>query len=153
MEVQVLSRAPTMNIKLFDPSLPIPAYLTSGAVGFDLYARIDMTIPPWKPVIIPLNIAVEIPQGYMLMLAARSSTADKFGLILANGVGIIDRDYRGDADELGLKVLNFTKKKVIIKKGERVGQGILVKVSQAKFKRVKKMKSRNRGGWGSTGHT
>jgi dUTP pyrophosphatase len=87
------------------------------------------------------------------MLSARSSTAKKFSLIVANGVGIIDQDYCGDNDEIGLSVLNFTGTPVHIAKGDRVGQATLVSITKAdEFKVVPKMDSRDRGGWGSTGH-
>ncbi len=142
-----------LNIKLVDPSLPVPQYQTPGSVAFDVYSRIDIDIEPWKPTVIPLNLVVAVPAGHFLMLSARSSTAKKFGLIVANGVGIIDQDYCGDNDEIGLSVLNFTGAPVHIAKGDRVGQATLVSMTKAdEFNVVPKMDSKDRGGWGSTGH-
>jgi len=142
-----------LNIKLVDPSLPVPQYQTPGSVAFDVYSRIDIDIEPWKPTVIPLNLVVAVPQGHFLMLSARSSTAKKYGLIVANGVGIIDQDYCGDNDEIGLSVLNFTGTSVHISKGDRIGQATLVSISKAdEFTVVPKMDSKDRGGWGSTGH-
>ncbi|MFO0703401.1 MAG: dUTP diphosphatase [Patescibacteria group bacterium] len=142
-----------LKIKLVDKNLPKPEYQTLGSVGFDLYSRIDVVVKPWQPVIIPSNIIVKIPKGYFLMLSARSSTAKKFGLFLANGIGVIDPDYCGENDEIGVSVLNFTKKDVEIKKGDRIAQAILVNIAiPEKISLVSKMSSKNRGGFGSTGH-
>lgn len=141
-----------VTIKLIDPTLPLPVYHTSGSVAFDLYARVTVAVKPLTPTIIPLNLVVKIPAGYMLLLASRSSLPLKKGLMVANGIGVIDQDYHGDKDELGLQVIHFTKKKIVVKKGERVAQGILVKIAKVtQFRKVKSMKVRSRGGFGSTG--
>lgn len=141
-----------LKIKLVDPSLPMPSYQTEGAVAFDLYARKDMSIPPFVPTIIPTNIIVKIPSGYFLMLASRSSTPLKKQLMIANGIGVIDQDYCGEEDEIGLQVLNFSKQNVEVKKGERIGQALLVKIAKAeKFVQVTSMSKKSRGGFGSTG--
>lgn len=132
--------------------MPVPAYQTEGAVAFDLYARKTTEVPSFKPTIIPLNLVVKVPKGYVFMLASRSSLPLKKNLMVANSVGIIDQDYCGDNDELGLQVLNFTKELVTVEKGERIGQGLLVKIEQVKkFNVVKSMKAKSRGGFGSTG--
>ena len=141
-----------MNIKRIDPSLPLPAYQTKGSVAFDLYARIDMVIKPFTSTIIPSNIVVKIPEGYFLMLASRSSLPLKKSLMIANGVGVIDEDYCGDKDEIGVQVLNFSQSDVEVKKGERIAQAILVKIAKVdEFVPVDSMNAESRGGFGSTG--
>lgn len=141
-----------ITIKLIDSSLPVPSYQTKGSVAFDLYARKDIIIPPFTPIIIPTNIIVKIPKGYFLMLASRSSTPLKKSLMVANGLGVIDQDYCGEEDEIGLQMLNFSKKDVEVKKGERIGQALFVKIAKAeKFISVKSMSKTSRGGFGSTG--
>ncbi|GBD34092.1 Deoxyuridine 5'-triphosphate nucleotidohydrolase [bacterium HR34] len=140
-----------IRIKRIDKSLPLPIYHTKGSVGFDLYAREDVKVPPFTPTLIPSNIICKVPKGYMLMIASRSSLPLKKGLMLANGVGIIDQDYCGQDDEIKIQVLNFTKKTVLVKKGDRIAQGIIVKIEKPKFKEVNKIKSKSRGGFGSTG--
>lgn len=141
-----------IHIKRIDKTLPIPAYQTSGSVAFDVYARLDMTVPPMKPTIIPANIIVEVPEGFFLMLASRSSTPIKKGLMLANSIGVIDQDYCGDTDEIGVQVLNFTDTPVTVAKGERIAQAILVKIAIAEsFEEVDTMAKTSRGGFGSTG--
>lgn len=148
-----MNQSHKLTIKLIDPTMPAPQYHTPGSAAFDVYSRIDMDIEPWKPTVIPLNLVVAVPAGYFLMLCARSSTAKKFGLMVANGIGVIDEDYRGDNDEIGLSVMNFTGSTVHIHKGDRVGQAILVSIVKAnEFIVVPKMHTQDRGGWGSTGH-
>ncbi len=147
------SAYPCMKVKIkrIDPSLPLPAYQTTGAVAFDLYSRQDMTIAPKTIALVPTNIIVEIPKGYMLAVAPRSSTPKKRGLLIPNGVGIIDQDYHGEKDEIMLQVYNFTDQETTITKGERVGQAAFVRVDQAEWEEVSEMKETSRGGFGSTG--
>jgi dUTP pyrophosphatase len=140
-----------VKIKRIDTSLPLPEYQTSGAVAFDLYSRVDMTIAPKSLGLIPTNIIVEIPKGYMLMLASRSSTPKKKGLLVPHGVGIIDQDYCGEKDELLLQVFNFTDQDVPIAKGERMGQAVFVRIDQGEWEEVTEMTEKNRGGFGTTG--
>ena len=141
-----------IKIKRLDSTLPLPEYQTSGSVAFDLYARTDATIEPKSIELIPTNLIVETPPGYMLMLAARSSLPLKKGLILPNGVGIIDQDYCGPEDELKLQVYNITGDKVSVAKGERIGQAMLVQIGQViEFEEAENIRSESRGGFGSTG--
>lgn len=141
-----------ISIKLVDTSLPLPKYHTSGSVAFDLYSRTDVDVSPWETTLIPLNVIIKIPKGYFLLITARSSLAKKKHLIVANGVGVIDQDYHGDQDEIGLQVLNFDRQNVTVQKGERVAQGIFVKISKVStFSKSKSMKKTSRGGFGSTG--
>lgn len=143
-----------MNIKIkrIDNSIPLPRYQTSGSVAFDLMSRIDIAIKPNKPTIIPLNVVIKTPKKYVLLLAARSSLPLKKNLMVANSIGIIDQDYCGEKDEIGLQVINFSKKDVHIKKSERIAQAMFVRVDKvAKFIEVDKMSERTRGGFGSTG--
>ena len=140
-----------VKVKLVDPSLPMPEYKSAGAVAFDLYSRIDTVLKPFAPAVVPTNFIVKIPKGYMLSIAARSSLP-KYGLMVANGVGTIDNDYCGENDEVGMYLINFTKKNVHIEKGQRLCQGIFHKVGTVKkFTLVKRMSSKSRGGFGTTG--
>jgi len=137
-------------IKRSDTSLPMPEYKNKGAVGIDLCARVNVKIKTGKTELVPLNVIVKPPKGYWVLLAARSSLF-KWGLLPVNGIGIIDPDYSGEEDELKLSVLNFTKKTVLVKKGERVAQMTLMKINKARVSEVKKMKKKSRGGFGTTG--
>ena len=141
-----------MNIKIkrFDKSNPLPEYKTKGAAAFDLCARVSTEIPSKEFRYVPLNVAVQTPPGYFLLLVARSSTHKK-GLWMANGIGIGDSDFSGDEDEYKAIYYNFTDKPVLIEKGERIAQGLIVKRENIKWKEVDKMKNQTRGGWGTTG--
>lgn len=140
-----------VKIKRIDKSLPLPEYHTSGSVAFDFYSRIDAVIPPNATSMLPTNFIIQTPPGYMLMIASRSSLFKKKGLKLPNSVGIIDQDYCGEDDEMSLFVENHTDHEVEIKKGERLCQGIFVKIDKAEWNEVDKIADQSRGGWGSTG--
>lgn len=139
-----------LKIKLVDPSLPVPEYKTKGAVGFDLYLRKDEIIKPKKIVRMPANLVVEIPRGHFLLINGRSSTPMKFGLIIFTG--IIDPDFCGDDDVFSIQAMNLTNKTIKLEKGLRIAQGILIKISKAELRVVKKMNAKSRGGFGTTGY-
>jgi dUTP pyrophosphatase len=140
-----------VKIKRIDTSLPLPEYQTSGAVAFDLYSRTDMAIAPKTIALIPTNLIIETPAGYMLTVVTRSSTPKKKGLLVPHGIGIIDQDYHGEKDEIMLQVYNFTEQEVPITKGERVGQAAFVRVDRGEWQEVNETKKDSRGGFGSTG--
>ena len=140
----------SVNIKRIDPALPLPTYATTGSVGFDLICREDTEVAPSRLARIPGNIIVETPPGYMLLLTMRSSTAKRRGLLIPNGVGIIDQDYCGEGDELMVSVYNFRDETVSVLRGERIAQGIFVPVARVTWNEVGQM-GYGRGGFGSTG--
>lgn len=137
-------------IKRIDKTLPLPVYETQGAVGFDLLARTEAVIHPKAIELIPANVIVQVPKGYALILASRSSTPKKHGLTKPHGIGVIDQDYCGDQDELKIQVMNFTDKPVTIVRGTKVAQGLFVKVEKPTFKEVDQIAKKSRGGFGST---
>ena len=141
-----------MNIKIkrFDKELPLPEYKTKGAVALDLYAREDTVIKPGKVKLIPLNIAIQIPKGYFVLIANRSSTY-KLGITCVNGIGVGDHDYCGDNDEYMFPALNFTSETVTIEKGTRCCQMLILPIANVEVKEVERMKNKDRGGFGSTG--
>ena len=139
-----------VRIKRIDKKLPLPEYHTKGAVAFDLLSRKTVEIPPQSIGRVPVNVIVEIPPGYMLLIKDRSSTARKKGLLCT--IGFIDQDYCGEEDELLTQYFNFTNKAVIIDRGERLAQAAFVRIDQAEWEEVKTMKhNKTRGGFGSTG--
>jgi dUTP pyrophosphatase len=137
-------------IKRIDTSLPLPTYATAGSVGFDLLCREDTEIAPRTVELIPSNVIVRIPAGYMLLLTLRSSTPLRKGLLIPNGVGIIDQDYCGEGDELRVQVFNFRDEAALVKRGERIAQGIFIPVTRVNWVEVDEM-GKGRGGFGSTG--
>ena len=141
-----------VKISRIDPSLPLPAYQTAGAVAFDLSPRVDATIAPGEVVVLPANVIVEVPMGYVLLVAGRSSLV-KRGLILANSVGVVDQDFHGSKDELGLQLRNITDQPITVRRGDRLAQGFFVPVERAEWQelQLKEVTATSRGGFGSTG--
>jgi dUTP pyrophosphatase len=139
-----------VSIKRIDTELPLPAYATHGSVGFDLICREDVEVLPHELGLIPGNIIVQTPPGYMLLLTMRSSTARRKGLLMPNGVGVIDQDYSGEGDELLVSVYNFRNEAVTVKRGERIAQGIFVPIGRVEWNEVDEVGT-GRGGFGSTG--
>lgn len=140
-----------VHISRIDKELPLPVYETDGSVGFDLVARETVEVAPGAITLVPNNIVVSVPEGYMLMLASRSSTPMKRGVQLPNGIGVIDMDYSGPEDEIKTLVYNFTRESHTIKRGDKISQGIFVKVGIAEWEETDASKNPNRGGFGSTG--
>ena len=94
-----------IKIKRFDKSFPLPTYEKEAAC-FDLVCRKGTIIRPSKIKLVPVNIAIELPRGQALLVFNRSSTPMRKGLLLANGVGVIDPFYNGDKDEIMIELFN-----------------------------------------------
>lgn len=139
-----------VKIRRIEKDLPLPKTHTGRAAAFDLYTRETTTIPSHGIAYVPLNNVIATPDGYFLMLAARSGL-HKRRLMLANGIGIIDPDFAGDTDELKGVLYNFTDQPVIIEKGERLIQGVFIKTSEWQWEEVEKMPHPDRGAFGTTG--
>lgn len=133
-----------------DPSVSLPARETPGAAGFDLAASADITIAPRSIVLVPTGLIIRVPDGYFLAIFARSSTPLKRGLIVANGVGVIDSDYSGPEDEIKVQVYNLTDAPVDVKKGDRLAQGIFMQYAAPEWEEGEPS-DKTRGGFGSTG--
>lgn len=140
-----------VKIKLFDSSLPLPEYKSSGAAALDLYSRLEMKINPGEVAYVPLNVAMQVPENYFVLLSARSSLQKK-GLMMANGIGIGDYDYRGDGDEYRAALYNFGQQPVKIEKGERLVQMIVLQREKINLEKLEVFDSSDRGGFGSTGN-
>lgn len=139
-----------VRIKRIDKSLPLPIYETDGSVGFDILARKTVTVDAGKIELIPSNVIVEVPKSYMLVVASRSSTPRKKGLTQPHGFGIIDHDYCGPDDEVKIQVYNFSGQAVTIERGEKIAQGVFVRVDKFDWQEVDSIRGESRGGFGST---
>jgi dUTP pyrophosphatase len=139
-----------IRIKRIDKSLPLPCYETAGSVGFDILAREDVVVAPGKISLIPGNVIVEVPDGYTLTIASRSSTPLKKGLLTPHGIGIIDHDYCGPDDEIKIQVYNFGDKDVSVGRGDKIAQGLFVRVDRFEWEEVSEVRPVSRGGFGST---
>jgi dUTP pyrophosphatase len=141
-----------LKIKRLDTAVGLPEPASSRAAGFDLASAVDLEIPPRSIRLVGTGLVIAVPDGYFLGIFARSSTPLKRGLMVANGVGVIDPDYCGPSDEIKIQVLNFTETPVLVKRGDRLAQGIVLPAPQIEWEEVDDVAAPARGGFGSTGN-
>ena len=139
-----------VRITRLDPTLPLPTYGTPGAAGFDLAAAYEIEVPPRAIRLIGTGLVMKVPDGHFLAIFARSSTPLKRGLIVSNGVGVVDSDYCGAADEIKIQVLNITDAPVVVRRGDRLAQGVVLPAPRVEFEEAATA-AESRGGFGSTG--
>lgn len=142
-----------VKVKKLREDAVVPAYGSTAAAGADLYACLDkdqVEIAPGETVMISTGIAMEIPEGFVGLLYARSGLASKKGLAPANKVGVIDSDYRG---EIKVALHNHSQKAASIEQGERVAQLVIAPFLKAAFEETTELSNTERGtgGFGSTG--
>ena len=141
-----------IRIRRLDATMPLPMYATAESAGFDLSAAADLTIAPRQIALVPTGLVIEVPPGYFLGIFARSSTPLKRGLMVANGVGVIDPDYAGPDDEVRIQLLNITTSDVTVRRGDRLAQGIVLPAPRVTWDETAAIREETRGGFGSTGH-
>jgi dUTP pyrophosphatase len=141
-----------LKIRRLDSTVSLPAYGTDESAGFDLAAARDVTVPPRQIVLVRTGLVIEVPSGHFLAIVARSSTPLKRGLVVSNGVGVIDPDYSGPEDEVMIQVLNITDGPVEVRRGDRIAQGIVLPSPRVTWEEVGALKEATRGGFGSTGN-
>ena len=138
-------------IKL-DPRAITPSYGTPFAAGADLYACMgeDVSIKAGETKLFHTGIAMQIPDGLVGLIYARSGIATKRGLAPANKVGVIDSDYRG---EIMVSIYNHSSETQTIADGERIAQIVLTPYITAEFTLSDSLDATDRGsrGFGSTG--
>lgn len=136
-----------INIKQLSDDAVVPIYATAGSACFDLVSTVNGIVNP--DFIFGTGLAFEIPKGYVMLVFSRSGMGFKDGVRLANGVGVIDSDYRG---EVKVKLVTDHNKKFYAK-GERIAQALVVPYEQVEFRMVKELEhtERGEGGLGSTG--
>lgn len=129
----------------------LPKYETIGSAGMDVRANIKepITLEAGAIKLIPVGLKVEIPLGYEIQVRPRSGLALKHGLGMANSVGTIDSDYRG---EIGVIAINLSDKPYTIQPQERIAQIVLNKVEQIEWTEVEELGTTERGA-GGYGHT
>jgi len=131
--------------------MSLPGYGTDGAAGFDLASAHDVTVEPGQVALVRTGLVIEVPAGHFLAIFARSSTPLKRGLMVANGVGVVDSDYSGPTDEVMIQVLNVTQAHVQIRRGDRLAQGIVLPAPRIRWHEVDEIRGVTRGGFGATG--
>jgi dUTP pyrophosphatase len=140
-----------LRVRRLDPTVPLPSYGTSEAAGFDLASAHDVIVGPRQIALIRTGLVIEVPAGHFLGIFARSSTPLKRGLIVANGVGVVDPDYSGPTDEIMIQVWNITDADVAVRKGDRLAQGIVLPSPRVTWEEVEEVRDVARGGFGATG--
>ncbi len=129
--------------------LPLPSYGSEGASGIDICAAKEASVMPGEIFKMPTGFRIQPPDGFEVQVRARSGWASK-GLGVANGVGSIDQDYRG---EVFVLLVNFTKSPIDVRQGDRIAQLVLAPVTRTPIAEVDALDETNRGerGFGSTG--
>ncbi len=172
-----------VKIKRLHPDATVPQYATDGAAGFDLVAVEDVIVAPGETVKVRTGLAFELPPGYELQIRPRSGISAKTKLRVANAPGTVDADFRGEVcvlvdnirdekfiDGTGYRVLRSTVETIdnkfvdltperfgdgayLIRKGDRIAQGVIAPVYRAAFEEVDELSETGRGagGFGSTG--
>ncbi len=136
-----------MNVKINTHSGPMPEVHGD---WIDLYTAEDVHMEPMEIKLISLGVSMELPEGYYAELLPRSSTPKKYGVIMANSMGIIDHDYCGDNDIRKLATLAVHE--ALNTKGTRLCQYRIVKCAEPlEFIQVEALNNGDRGGFGSTG--
>ena len=140
-----------LKIRRLDSTVALPSYGTDESAGFDLASSQDVTIQAGRIALVRTGLVIEVPSGHFLAIFARSSTPLKRGLMVANGVGVIDPDYSGPDDEVLIQVLNVTDADVHVQRGDRLAQGIVLPAPRVTWTEVETIRDVTRGGFGATG--
>ena len=142
-----------MNVRIrrLRPDIPLPRYESDQAAAFDFSAADDVVVEPAQVALVPTGLVIEVPAGFFLGIFARSSTPLKRGLMVANGVGVVDPDYCGPSDEIKVAVVNFTAAPVTIRRGDRLAQGIFLPAPRVTWEEADLLRDGSRGGFGATG--
>lgn len=132
--------------------LPLPAYMTAGAAGMDLYAAVmeDVILEPGTVRLIPTGLKVAVPGGYELQIRPRSGLAARHGIGLLNSPGTVDSDYRG---EIKVILINLGTAPFTVRRGDRIAQMVLCPIPRIELVMTATLPetSRGEGGFGHTG--
>ncbi len=142
-----------IKIKRVNDLAILPSYQTSQSAAMDLGAAINepFTLKPLERRVVPTGFAIELPEGYEAQIRARSGLSIKHGITMANGIGTIDADYRG---EVGVILINLSNEDFVVEPRMRIAQMVIAKYEKAKLQEVEMLQETERGGggYGSTGH-
>ena len=134
--------------------LPLPAYQSAAAAGFDLVAAVPadapLTIAPGRYAAVPTGLAIALPPGTEAQVRPRSGLARNHGVTVLNAPGTVDADYRGEVQVL---LINHGDESFVITRGMRVAQLVVGQVIHATLREVESLDETERGtaGFGSTG--
>lgn len=139
-----------VEIKKLDEKAFVPEYQSKEAAGFDFHSIETVTLKKGERALIATGLAMALSYGYELQIRPRSGLAYKNGITVLNAPGTVDSDYRGEVKVL---LINHGSEDFIVNEGDRIAQGVIAEVTQAKFNVVNELDDTNRGesGFGSTG--
>ncbi len=142
-----------LQIKVLSSDVPLPEYATPGSAGMDLCANVpEVTeIAPGETIRVPTGIAIALPDAlHVALICARSGLSIRHGITLANGVGVIDSDYRG---EILVGLYNQSDRVYAIEPGERIAQMLILPICRPDLDVCESLDETERGagGFGSTG--
>ena len=139
-----------IKVKYFVEDLPELTYVEGKSDWIDLCASEDVTMTAGEFRLIPLGVAIALPEGYEAHLVPRSSTFKNYGILQTNSMGVVDFTYRGDGDQWRMPA--YATRDVTIPKGSRIAQfRIMRNQPRLRFTRVDRQEGPDRGGFGSTG--
>lgn len=139
----------TIKVKYFDPTLPDLQKITAGD-WIDLRSAERVELQAGKYHVFRLGVGMILPDGYEAIIAPRSSTPERFGIVCPNSIGVVDNSYSGNNDEWRFPAVAI--RDTIIEKGDRIAQFRIIKNQPAiKFETVDHLNEISRGGIGSTG--
>lgn len=139
-----------MKIKLVSPNAVVPTYGSKCAAGMDLYSSDTYSIAPGETVLVHTGISMEIPDGYFGAIYPRSGLATKRGLRLANCVGVVDSDYRG---EVMVALHNDSTDTQLVELHDRIAQMVIQPYECQQILDVVNELSDTERGSGGFGHT
>lgn len=132
--------------------LPLPAYMSEGAAGMDLYANVkeEVTVEKGSIKMIPTGVRIALPEGFEAQIRPRSGLALKNGISLVNSPGTIDSDYRG---EIGVIVINLGENDFVVKRGDRIAQMVINRYEKVEWTECADLDEteRGEGGFGHSG--
>ena len=142
-----------IKVKLLHPDARVPTYATDGSGAFDFYAIDSHRVLPSSTTVVPLGLALAIPQDYVLLLFSRSGHGFKHDLRLSNCVGVIDSDYRGEIKAKIKSDKTSAEYTYYFLPGDAIVQGIVLYAPRREFEVVDELDETERGdgGFGSTG--
>ena len=141
---------PQIRIKYFTDAIERLTYIDGKSDWIDLRASEKVTLKAGEFCLIPLGVAMELPEGYEAHVVPRSSTFKNYGIIQTNSCGIIDGTYCGDDDMWRMPV--YAVRDTVIHVNDRICQfRIFENQPKIMFDEVESLGNKNRGGFGSTG--
>lgn len=142
------------KVKRIEEDIKLPERSTLNSAGYDFFAIEDIIFNPETITRVFTGVKCELMSNQVLILANRSSNPSKKGLVLLNGIGVIDADYYGNPDndgEIAFEFYNMLDEVVEIKKGEKLGQGLILKFDKVEDDYISDPYKTRSGGFGSTG--